>query len=166
MTRLALFSIIAIALAAPGRIRAQDIEKPLPRVSVKLIRDSDGKRVTFNLPVPHRTVDRAFVTWAAVSQIATIADVENSIYAGRGSGVYEVNWLYGSHPSRDRYYAVSQAIWAFGTYVSRRSKRENDAARAFGARPDFTHRMWWLPQFGNAAAHLIGIGFTIARTGR
>jgi hypothetical protein len=133
---------------------------------VKLIDDNTGKRVTFNLPVPHPTVDRAFVTWNVISQATTIADGELSVRRGRETGVYETNPIYGSPVTRGRYYAVSELIYGLTSWASYRSKRESDAARYFGARPDFTHRMWWLPQFGNAAAHLIGIGFTIARTGR
>ena len=43
-------------------------EKPLPRVNVKLIDDTTGARIRLNLPVPHRTADRAYVTWAIVSR--------------------------------------------------------------------------------------------------
>ena len=163
--KLAIALLAVIALAAPGQVRAQEFAAP--RVNVKLIDDRTGERVKFNLPVTKRTVDRTFLTLAGVSQAFTVADVENSMYALREPGVEEQNSLFfGHHPGRGRYYAVSEAVFALTSYVSYRAKRERDAAVAFGAKPDFTHRMWFIPLLSNSGWHAIGVGFTIARTGR
>ena len=145
-------------------MRAQEFANP--RVGVKLIDDRTGEHVRLNLPVTRRTADKAFWTWTAVSQAFTIADNENSVYALKLPGTHESNFIYGRDPGRARYYAIGEAIFALGSCISWRDKRERDAAVAFGARPDRTHRYWWLPQASNIAWHAIGIGITIGRTHR
>ena len=151
----------------PAGMKCADLpEKPIPRVNVKLIDDTTGARIRLNLPVPHRTADRAYTTWAIVSQFATIADNENSLYSIKDNRARELNPLLGTHPSRGRYYAVGEVFYALTSYASYRSKREADAARAFGARPDFTHRYWWMSMAGNTAVHVVGIALTIRNTGR
>ncbi len=163
--------ILALATTAhaqcPQGLKCAELpEKPIPRVNVKLIDDTTGARIRLNLPVPHRTADRAYTAWAIVSQFATIADNENSLYAMKDAHVTEINPLLGSHPSRGRYYAVNEFFYVVTSYASYRAKREADAAIAFGARPDFTHRYWWMSMAGNTAVHVVGTVLTIRNTGR
>lgn len=170
MKRFILMSVLLAgtchAQCPQGRTCADLPDKPVPRVNVKLIDDRTGEHVTFNLPVPHRTVDRAYTTWATVSQVSGVIDNETSLYAIKDYRAVELNPLLGPHPSRGRYYAIDEFFFVVTSYASYRAKREADAAREFGATPDFTHRYWWMSMAANTTVHVVGTVLTLVNTGK
>lgn len=115
------------------------------------------------LPVPHETKDRSFWASTVLSVAFTVADVENSVYALRDPSVYEVNPLYGSHPGRGRYYAISLPIAAVSAYLSYRYKREDDALKHAGIQ-GHKYSKWWIPNAMNMGSHIFGIIYTLTST--
>jgi hypothetical protein len=112
------------------------------------------------LPVPQRTADRSWWALTAVSQAATIADIEVSVHELRQAGAAEANPLFGPHPGRARYYAVTEPLYALETYWSWRWKREDDGLRAAGYEG---HRYlhWWIAPAVNIASHGVGVSVTL-----
>lgn len=171
------WEIIMAGLLFASPALAQDFPfKPLPTVRVHLtcaghLDCAEDYNVEPNakwyrdIPVRRPTADKKFLASTILSGVLTVADVENSVYALRRNDVREANPLYGSHPGRGRYYAISMPIFAFTSYMSYRWKRQDDALRdaSFGG-----HKWakWWLPETLNSASHLVGIWTTLGSTGR
>lgn len=127
---------------------------------------TDGSRKWYEpLPVPHKTADKAFWLSTALNVGLTVADAENSLYALRRPGAQESNPLLGSNPSRGRMYAIMLPAAALTTYFSFRYKREDDALKAAGY-PGHKYMKWWVPNLLNTAGHALGVGVTLASTGR
>lgn len=154
----------------PGKVEPQiDTCPHFPCVKVKMQYDgTDGKyppKFTAFLPVPHRTADRAYWLSTAGAVLATVADIENSMYALKQPGVQEASPLYGSHPGRARYYAIAMPVTGFMAYMSWRWKREDDAVRAEGwGQHKWMH--WHFPNDLMTAAHAAGVAITLSATGR
>ena len=127
---------------------------------------TDGTRKWYQeLPVAHKTADRVFWLDTALSVGMTVADVENSMYALNKPGTSEANWLFGSRPTRARYYGITMPVTVLSAYLSWRYKREDDALTVAGL-PGHKYSKWWLPNLLNTAGHTLGVGVTLASTGR
>lgn len=127
---------------------AQEIERPNPQtVKVNLVSDITHERVTYNLPIPHRTADKAWWIATSISQAATIADVETTQRICLSSPSCSLaNPLDGGRrPSRAVQYAITESIWGLATWYSYRVKRHDDAAVAFGAKVDRLSHWYYLP---------------------
>lgn len=149
----------------PYQPNAESSLKPAsgPTVRVKL---TDGKTTWYErLAVPEHAIDRQFWMLTGLSLALTIADVENSRFALSRAGTTEANPLFGSHPSRGRYYAVTLPILAANAYMSYRWRKE-DAALAYSGLPGHRYAKWYLPSLLNSAAHAVGLAVTLASTGR
>lgn len=167
--------IIGLLLAAP--LGAQDLpSKPSPTVAVRVTCGTDlacqldnrvGRRDKWwvSLPVPHRTADRSFWLSTSTSLLMTVADNENSLVALRRPGVHEIDPLYGSHPSRARYYAIDIPIAIGAAAFSYHYKRQDDALRAAGM-PGHRFVKWWLPNLLNTGSHAAGVIWTVVKTGQ
>ncbi len=132
-------------------------------VRVKL---TDGKTTWYErIAVPEHAINRNFWLSTGLSLALTIADVENSRLALSRVGTSEANPLFGSHPSRGRYYAVTLPIFAANAYMSYRWKRE-DAALAYSGIPGHKYAKWHIPNDLNTIAHAIGLAITLGSTGR
>ena len=117
------------------------------------------------LPVTHRTADHTYLLTTFLSAAVTVADVENSIYALHKQGAVEANGIFGSHPSRGTYYAITIPVFAANAVFSYRYKRQDDALRAAGY-PGHKYIKWPVPSLLNTIGHAIGLGVTVASTGR
>lgn len=159
-------------------IHAQNLPfKPQPTVKITLTCGSDVacqekehvSRYTVwteSIPVPHRTADKAFFLWEAISQVATVADVENSIYVLRHTpGTVEANPVFGKNPSRLRYYALMEGLYLAEIPFTWHYKREDDALKAAGFQ-GHKYAKWWILPAINTTAHGVGIGITLSSTGR
>ena len=159
------FTLALLAILSAIPINAQDLpDKPIPTVRVKLVDDISHQRVTFTLPVKHRTVDKTWILLTLASAGVTVLDIENTRYCLRSGDCFEADPLYGKFPSRARLWSISGPILAMTTYLSWRYKRSDDAALAFGAKTAWTK--WWIPQVSNIATHAVGVAFTIKNTGK
>lgn len=167
-----------LILAASMTMHAQEFPfKPLPTVRVHLtcagdIQCADNYHVKpmdkwwEPLPVRQPTVDKKWLTATSISGILTAGDVENSIIAiGNCRNSHEVNPIYGSCPSRARYYAISGPLYIFNAYMSYKWKREDDATKAAGM-TGHKYMKWWLPDAINGGGHLLGIIITLSATGK
>ena len=154
--------LVFLLLGAP--VYAQDFPfKPLPTVRVRL---TDGTRKWYEpLPVRRKTADAHFWERTIASQLLTVGDIENSIYALRKPGVEERSPIYGKHPTRAIYYPISEAVFAWAAWTDYRYTREDSALRDAGL-PGHRFIKGWLPQALNAGSHAVGIIFTIASTHR
>lgn len=174
-------ALLGIALALAATAHAQELpNKPEPlqptlpevqpfgTVRTDLFIGKDKTPHHVRLLVPHRTADRAFWLWTGVSAIFTVADVENTEYVLRDPHVQEQNFLYGKRPSRARLWSISGPMLALTTWASWRAKRAEDAKIAYGAKPAWTPSWthWWVAPLANAVTHAVGVGVTIANTGR
>lgn len=158
-----LYAIMALA-GKPTAAQSMKDFQPVPTVKVQLF-DAQNKKHTFELPVPHRTADKAFWLWTIGSGLATVADVENTQFCMRDTHCQETNPIFGGpHPSRLRMYSIAGALAGFATYISYRQKREEDAAIAFGATP--SKPRWWFGPAMVGGSHIFGTIFTLAATGR
>jgi hypothetical protein len=127
---------------------AQEIERPKPQtVKVNLVSDITHEHVSYNLPVPHRTADKAWWIATGLSQAATIADVEATQRICLSSPSCSLaNPLDGGRrPSRVVQYGITEGIWGLATWYSYRVKRHDDAAVAFGAKVDKLSHWYYLP---------------------
>lgn len=132
-------------------------------VKVKL---TDGTRQWYEqLPVPHKTADKAFWVSTLLSVGLTVADAENTKYALGRPGATESNPLFGKNPSRARMYGIMLPIAGLTSYYSFRYKREDDALKAAGY-GGHKYVKWWLPNLFNTAEHALGVGVTLGFTGR
>lgn len=157
---LLLFLLLSLNLTVTAQSQPP---KPEPTVQVKL---TDGQRTWYQaLPVTNRTADKAFIASTLLSLAATVADVENSHAALERSGTREANPLFGSNPSRVRYYAITLPVFAVNAFVSYRYKRQDDA---LGVARYGGHKIvkWWLPNTLNTFFHVVGISATVASTGK
>ena len=144
---------------------AQDAlpSKPEPTVRVQL---TDGQRKWYEqLPVKHKTVDHAWWEWAIVSGGMTILDAENSLYALHKPGTSEANGIFGSHPSRAKYYGIMLPVAGLGDILSYKYKREDDALKSAGMQ-GHKYSKWWIIQAMNTGAHVVGVAITLGSTGR
>jgi hypothetical protein len=158
-------------------LQAQNLpDKPQPTVKIQFTCKLDVKcqenygvkanqKFYRQLPVVQPTVDHAYVLSTSTTVLLSIADIENSIYTLNKPGTQEVNWLFGSHPGRVRYYAVILPVDAATTLISYRYKREDEALKAAGY-PGHKIVKWWLPTTMMSAAHIVGILVTVTSTGR
>ena len=134
-----------------------------PTVNVKL---TNGTQTWYEpLPVPHRTTDRAYWLHFALTQAATIADIENTRYALGKAGTQEANPIYGKAPSRLTLYSISEAVAIGNAIFDRHYKRQDDALAAANI-PGHKWSKWWVPTMLNTAAHSVGLLTTLASTGR
>jgi hypothetical protein len=161
--KLALIFLL-LAGSAGAQMPAQSLPfKPLPTVRVKL---TDGNRTWYEpLTVPHKTTDGRFLAFLAVSSVLTVADVENSVAALKKPGTSEANGIFGAHPGRGTYYAITLPMLAGTAYLSYRWKREDDAL-AYAGLPRHKFVKWWLPLAVNTGAHVAGVIATTVGTGR
>lgn len=154
---------IAMLLLA-GTLHAQELPfKPKPVVRVELTNGVD--KWWQPLPVPHRTADRAYWASTITSLGWTVADVENSVYILKSPKTHEVNFIFGSHPSRGRYYAICLPVFLGSAYLSYRYKREDEALKYAGL-PTHKYVRWWLPEALNTGSHVLGVLVTLTSTGR
>lgn len=171
MKRLILFLMLAAPVFGQGLP-----DKPQPTVKVQLTCKGNvicAERYHVNpaqnfyqeLPVPHRTADRAFILDTLLSFGMTAADVENSIYALNKPGTEEANFVFGSHPSRGKYYAIVMPIAGLNAAFSYHYKREDDALKAAGL-IGHKYAKWWVPNLINTIGHGIGVAVTASSTGR
>lgn len=118
------------------------------------------------LPVKHKTADRAFWLWQSVSQAATVADVENSIYVLQHcGGCIERNPIFGQHPNRAVYYGITEGIFVAEVPFTFYYKRQDDALKAAGIQ-GHRYAKWWILPALNTAGHGVGVGVTVGLTGR
>jgi len=168
------FLLALLLFAIP--LQAQNLPfKPEPTVKVKLTCGDDlackQKWYTYpdtqkafyeELPVPHRTADKAFWLVTAVSQAATLADDFNTEYALKRPGTSEANPILRSTPAL---FGVTEGLFLVNEAFTYRAKREDDALKAAGI-PGHKYAKWWVIPIFNIAPHAVGVGATIAFTGR
>lgn len=133
-------------------------------VKTKMLPDAEHPAIwSQDLPVPHRTADKAFWLLTAVNVGLTVLDAENTAYIMR-SGGNELNPVLGKHPNRLRLYGFMMPVTAYSIYRSYREKREDDARIAAGYKADSIR--WWVPQLLVGGGHGIAVGVSFALSGR
>lgn len=171
------FSWFCLAIVLAGTVQAQDFPfKPLPTVRVRVTCGTDvacqaaqsvdaKAKWWIALPVRRPTATAAFWARTAVSGALTVGDVENSIYSLQRPGTTEKNWLYGSHPTRARYYPIAGGIAVLCAYMDWRYTREDNALRD-ASMPSHRFVKGYIPQVVNMATHIAGIIYTVVGSGR
>lgn len=170
MRKFLLSLLLAALCVLPARAQVAPIKETLVSVNlVCLTKDCEnfehvkpGQSFKVYVRVPHRTADRAFWLMTAVSQAATLADDFNTVYALQRPGTREANPLLQSRPAL---FGVTEGLFVVNELFMWRAKREDDAMKAADI-PGHKYMKWWVVPMFNIAPHALGVGVTIAFTGR
>lgn len=131
-----LLALLLLTAAAP--CLADDLPvKPEPTVTVPVYYANSHQIERITLPVPHKTMDDAYVQWNAAMFMVSAADSTLTL----GHRNLEVNPLIRHHP-------VPMTIAGFGLdglalWLDHKWKREDDAMRAAGIPYDKHDVKWW-----------------------
>ena len=161
MRKFLITGILGLCLASG--VAAQDTVLPFrPKTNVSVQITDGTKKWNQSLVVPHKTVDKSFVAWSAISQAATLADDFNTIYALQRPGTREANPLL---RSRAALFGVTEGLFVVDEIMAWRYKREDDALKYAGI-PGHKYSKWWVVPMLNVGAHGLGVGLTLKFTGR
>lgn len=81
---------------------------------------------------------------AAASSALMVADVERTQNCLAALTCYEINPLYGRHPSRARMYAIVVPITVAASYAGWKFRKGK-------------HWYWWIPQVVSIGSHTVGV---------